>query len=66
MEITLNTQWCPAANPGFADGRGANHGERAERSVYGGPPYTAKPPEADSFLSIFIQKGPTIKDLNEN
>jgi len=26
----------------------------------------AEPLEAESFLSIFMQKGPKVKDLNEN
>ena len=58
------------ADPGFAKGEGgANHGERAEcepkRGSGGGAPsgvqglvggQGAKPPEAKSFLYIFIQK----------
>jgi len=56
------------AHPGFAKGEGADHGERVEREPITGVwaqrgPGTepllgvgAKPPESESFSSIFIQK----------
>jgi len=59
------------ADPGFAKGGGADHGERVEREpkrgsggsaprgVHGQSPWWvvrgAKPPEDESVLSIFIQ-----------
>ena len=67
---TTTTTTTTVADPGFAKG-GTNHGERAERETKvgsgGGSPSGAqgqrpwwgvrgaKPPEAESFLSIFIQ-----------
>jgi len=70
------------ADPGFAKG-GADHVERAEREpkrgsgggapsgVQGQSPWLGlggrSPPEAESFLYIFIQKsGQKVKDLREN
>ena len=63
--LTLQT----VADPGFAKGGGADHGERAEREPKRGsgaePPVGSRdggwggrsPPEAKSYLYIFMQKG---------
>ena len=69
---------CSVVYPGFA--KGGDHGERVEREPKWGsgaePPagsrgrvggHGGSPPEAESFLYIFIQKKwPKVKDLREH
>jgi len=56
----LYSRWSTVADPRFAKGEWADHGERAEREPKRGRGPGESPcgqgPETESFLSIFIQK----------